>query len=114
MKVLLDAAARTRHVRSRAPVRFWVTEFSWDTNPPDPRGVPVKLQARWLSEALGLRVTHSELEHIYREVITLGERRKAIGDGDLRRIVERLRMASEPSAAAAGHHVEAFGYGHGV
>ena len=65
-------------------------------------------------EALGLRVTHSELEHIYREVITLGERRKAIGDGDLRRIVERLRMASEPSAAAAGHHVEAVGYGHGV
>ena len=31
---------------------FWVTEFSWDTNPPDPKGVPLKLHARWVSEAL--------------------------------------------------------------
>ncbi len=29
-----------------------MTEFSWDTKPPDPRGVPVKLHARWVSEAL--------------------------------------------------------------
>ena len=29
-----------------------MTEFSWDTNPPDPKGVPVKLHARWVSEAL--------------------------------------------------------------
>jgi hypothetical protein len=28
-----------------------VTEFGWDTNPPDPKGVPVDLQARWISEA---------------------------------------------------------------
>ena len=29
-----------------------MTEFSWDTNPPDPKGVPQRLHARWVSEAL--------------------------------------------------------------
>jgi hypothetical protein len=29
-----------------------VTEFSWDTSPPDPKGVPVNLEARWVAEAL--------------------------------------------------------------
>jgi hypothetical protein len=52
MKRLLDAAVRNRTVVSRAPVRFWITEFSWDTNPPDPQGVPLRLHARWTSEAL--------------------------------------------------------------
>jgi len=64
-------------------------------------------------ESLGLRLTHAELEQIYRDVITLGERRKAIGDGDLRRLVERLRATAETPAHAGGH-VEAVGYGHGV
>jgi 2-isopropylmalate synthase len=64
-------------------------------------------------DALGLRVTPSELQLVYREVITLGERRKAIGDGDLRRIVERLRTSVD-TAAHPGGHVEAVGYGHGV
>ena len=64
-------------------------------------------------EALGLRVSTAEIEHIYREVITLGERRKAVGDGDLRRIIDRLRAVVEPVSAAAPH-VETVGYGHGV
>jgi hypothetical protein len=64
-------------------------------------------------EAIGLRVTHAEVEHVYREVITLGERRKAVGDGDLRRIVDRLRSVPEPAGALAAH-VETVGYGHGV
>jgi hypothetical protein len=29
-----------------------VTEFSWDSNPPDDAGVPVQLEARWVPEAL--------------------------------------------------------------
>jgi hypothetical protein len=33
-------------------VQFWVTEFAWDTNPPDPKGVPLWLHARWTAEAL--------------------------------------------------------------
>ena len=31
---------------------FWVSEFSWDTDGPDPDAVPMKLHARWVSEAL--------------------------------------------------------------
>ena len=52
MRVLLDAATRAGNLQSRTPVAFWVTEFAWDTSPPDPRGVPEKLHARWLAEAL--------------------------------------------------------------
>jgi hypothetical protein len=29
-----------------------VTEFSWDSNPPDPKGVPAALEGRWVAEAL--------------------------------------------------------------
>jgi hypothetical protein len=52
MRTLLRAAIRAGHVVSSYKVRFWVTEFSWDTNPPDPGGVPLALHARWVSEAL--------------------------------------------------------------
>jgi hypothetical protein len=52
MTRVLEAAIRARHIVSRRQVRFWVTEVSWDTNPPDPKGVPIDLQARWTSEAL--------------------------------------------------------------
>ncbi|MGH2880666.1 MAG: hypothetical protein ACRDK4_13810 [Solirubrobacteraceae bacterium] len=37
---------------SSQPVQTWVSEFSWDSNPPDPLGVPVRLQQRWVAEAL--------------------------------------------------------------
>lgn len=53
MRALLDAAVKARKVVSRQPVRFWVTEFSWDTNPPDGYyALPIKLHARWVAEAL--------------------------------------------------------------
>jgi hypothetical protein len=52
MKQLLVAAYRAHHVVSHGMPRFWVTEFSWDTNPPDPAALPVGLQARWTAEAL--------------------------------------------------------------
>lgn len=52
MNRLLRAAVRAHHVLSRRHVQFWVTEFSWDTNPPDKGGVPLALHARWVSEAL--------------------------------------------------------------
>jgi hypothetical protein len=52
MKRLLDAAVRARHVIAPRGVKFWVTEISWDTDPPDPHAVPIKLQARWTAEAL--------------------------------------------------------------
>jgi hypothetical protein len=33
------------------PKPFWATEFWWDSNPPDPGGVPVRRQARFLGES---------------------------------------------------------------
>jgi hypothetical protein len=51
MAKVLRAAIKQGRVISSGPVQFWVTEFGWDTNPPDPQGVPVALQARWISEA---------------------------------------------------------------
>jgi 2-isopropylmalate synthase len=65
-------------------------------------------------ETLGFTLTHAEIDQVYRAVISLGEHRKAVGDGDLRRIVDRVRTPSAASAAAAAPHVEAVGYGHGV
>ena len=52
MKRLLDAAVKAGHVVSPKHVRFWVTEFSWDSQPGDPKGVPARLHARWVSEGL--------------------------------------------------------------
>ena len=38
---VLNAAVRARHVVSTHPVQLWVTEFSWDSKPPDSHGVPL-------------------------------------------------------------------------
>ncbi len=51
MARLLRAAIKQGRAVSSRRVQFWVTEWGWDTNPPDPQGVPVRLQARWISEA---------------------------------------------------------------
>jgi 2-isopropylmalate synthase len=66
-------------------------------------------------EALGFQLSPDALDEVYRGVIALGEHRKVIGDGDLRRIVERTssQHAAAP-VAASNHHVETVGYGHGV
>ena len=52
MKRGLNAAIQQKRFASRGPVAFWVTEFGWDTAPSDPKGVPLQLHARWVSEAL--------------------------------------------------------------
>ena len=65
-------------------------------------------------ETLGFTLTHDEVGEVYHAVISLGEHRKAIGDGDLRRIVDRVRTPAAASAAASTAHVETVGYGHGV
>ena len=36
----------------RAHKRLWVTEFSYDSNPPNPQAVSVATQARWLEQSL--------------------------------------------------------------
>ena len=66
-------------------------------------------------ETLGFTLTVGEIDQVYRAVISLGEHRKAIGDGDLRRIVERVRTpGSSTNPPTPAPHVEAVGYGHGV
>jgi hypothetical protein len=54
MHRLLMAAFRAGHIRSSHEPRFWVTEFAWDTRPPDPHSdaAPIALQSRWVAEAL--------------------------------------------------------------
>jgi hypothetical protein len=53
MRRAITAAVRVGHLKSiHAPVRFWVSEFGWDSNGPDSGGVPLWLHARWTSEAL--------------------------------------------------------------
>jgi hypothetical protein len=51
MRALLKAGVRAHHVISAHPVKFWVTEFSWDTNPPRHHAAPIGLAARWTAEA---------------------------------------------------------------
>jgi Cellulase (glycosyl hydrolase family 5) len=52
MRALLQAGVRLHHVVSAQPVKFWVTEFSWDTNPPRPHAASLSLAARWTAESL--------------------------------------------------------------
>ena len=53
MRKVLDEAVRMGHLSSITEhVGFWVTEFAWDSNPPDPGGVPLTLEGRWVAEAL--------------------------------------------------------------
>lgn len=49
---VLRAAERAHHVLPAGPKSVWATEIEWDTDPPDPHGVPIQSQARWLEQAL--------------------------------------------------------------
>jgi hypothetical protein len=49
---LLRAAERFHTVLPAGPKGNWVTEFSWDTKPPDPQAVPINTEAHWLEQAL--------------------------------------------------------------
>lgn len=51
VKATLAAARRAGNIVGAAPTRLWVTEFSWDSSPPDPKGVPMALLSRWVAEA---------------------------------------------------------------
>ena len=50
------------------------------------------------AEQLGLVLTNDELAQVYQAVITMGEHRKAIGDNDLRRMIERVRAGQHTHA----------------
>ncbi len=52
MRKLLRAGVKLHRVVSDHPVQFWVTEFSWDTQPPRRHAAPIRLATRWTSESL--------------------------------------------------------------
>ena len=52
MKALLQTAEQLGAIASAKPPQFWVTEFGWSSNPPNSKGVPMNLEARWLAESL--------------------------------------------------------------
>ena len=52
MRSVLQAGVRLHHVVSSHPVKFWVTEFGWDSSPPRPHAAPMGLAARWTAESL--------------------------------------------------------------
>jgi hypothetical protein len=53
MVALIKAANRSgRLVSSKRRTPVWATEFSWDTRPPDPGGLPSRLAARWVAQAM--------------------------------------------------------------
>lgn len=52
MRALLRAAAAAGRIASRGAPDFWVTEFSYDSKPADPKGLDPALHARWTSESL--------------------------------------------------------------
>ena len=51
---ILRAAERTHRALPRKRHRMWVTEVSYDSSPPDPRGVPLATHARYLEQAFYL------------------------------------------------------------
>jgi hypothetical protein len=54
LRRLLVAAAKAGHIRPNRTPELWITEFAWDTRPPDthPETAPMALQSRWVAEAL--------------------------------------------------------------
>jgi hypothetical protein len=52
MRALLKSGATLGHIASTRPVRFWVTEFGWNTNPPRKHSPSLSVAARWTAESL--------------------------------------------------------------
>jgi hypothetical protein len=49
---LVRAAQQAGTLVSSSPAQVWVSEFAWDSNPPNPNAVPVTLEHRWVAESL--------------------------------------------------------------
>jgi hypothetical protein len=49
---IVHKAVRTGRALPAGPKPFWAPEIWWDSDPPDPSGVPLGLQARYLEQSL--------------------------------------------------------------
>jgi hypothetical protein len=54
LTTILQKAEKTHRALPTGKKPLWVTEFWYDSNPPDPTGVPVDTQARWYEQDLYL------------------------------------------------------------
>jgi hypothetical protein len=62
---LLVAAERAGRIHtSLSHAELWVNEFSWDSNPPDPNGLSMKIECRWTAEAL-YRAWRAGVDHFF-------------------------------------------------
>jgi hypothetical protein len=52
LKRPLKVALKDHTVAPNRSKQLWATEFSWDTNPPDPKGIPTRLEATYMEGAL--------------------------------------------------------------
>lgn len=54
LQKLLHAADRAGRIVNSNPGQtpLWITEFSYDSKPPDPGGLPMKIESQWIPEAL--------------------------------------------------------------
>jgi hypothetical protein len=53
LQTLIRAADRAGRIKGQyRHTPLWITEFSWDSQPPDPGGLPMKIESRWTAEAL--------------------------------------------------------------
>jgi hypothetical protein len=63
LQTLLQAADKAKRIRGAFKhTALWITEFGWDSNPPDPGGLPMSTLTQWTAESLHLAweagVTH--------------------------------------------------------
>jgi hypothetical protein len=53
LQTLLGAADQAGRIKGQfKKTPLWITEFSWDSDPPDPGGLPMAIETRWAAEAL--------------------------------------------------------------
>ncbi len=66
LQKLLRAADQAGRIKSNLHKRtpLWIVEMSWDTNPPDPNGVPFKLASQWIAESL-YRTWKQGVQHFF-------------------------------------------------
>lgn len=57
-----DRGGRIHGAYKHTPL--WITEFSWDSNPPDPGGLPIEIESRWVAEAL-YRAWRAGVSHFF-------------------------------------------------
>jgi hypothetical protein len=62
---LIRAADRAGRIKGRFPrTPVWITEFGWDSDPPDPGGLKLDILVRWTSEAL-YRAWRAGVDHFF-------------------------------------------------